>query len=332
MTQYLIEKLGESGEVLETFVFDTVISHSEQSDLSVTSNPVEDGSRVADHAILEPRTVTFTGVLVDYEAVDAIAFNIGGFQLPVELKAVKQGMGVLNKIRAGNFDFMDISAKDLLKDPRLSIYKDQAINTIRNVAPWLPTSVNAAVGIYSAAASASSLISKLPESVANLVEGAIPGMGKNTASLRIKNKYQQLLAMQRSGAVLRITTNLSTISPMLITSISPNTRKTTCVEVSITAQEFQIVSSQVIQKAPLTGGSAYMQSDKPSGGIGGRKKSGKGDDVDPSGSATDNVFVPDRTPDIGEQLRKTAAEAKYVKEQAGVHFGQALKRARGIVK
>lgn len=331
MTQYLIEKLGEDGEVLETFVFDTVVSHSEQSDLSVTSNPVEDGSRVADHAILEPRTVTFTGVLVDYEAVDAIAFNIGGFQLPVELKAVKQGMGVLNKIRAGNFDFMDISAKDLLKDPRLSIYKDQAVNTIRNVAPWLPTSVNSAAGIYSAAASASSLISNLPGSVANLVEGVIPGMGKNTASLRIKNKYQQLLAMQRSGAVLRVTTNLSTISPMLITSISPNTRKTTCVEVSITAQEFQIVSSQVIQKAPLTGGSAYIQSDK-SNDANGRKKSGKGDDVDPSGSSTGNVFVPDRTPDIGEQLRKTAAEAKYVKEQAGVHFGQALKRARGIVK
>ena len=326
MTQYLIEKLGEDGEVLETFVFDTVISHSEQSDLSVTSNPVEDGSRVADHAILEPRTVMFTGVLVDYDAVDATSFNVGGFQVPVEMQTIKDGFGALGKIREGNFDFMDISAKDLLRDPRLNIYKDQAVNTIRNIAPWLTTGIDSAIGVYSETGGF------VGSAAGDVFGDALKALGQNSASIRIKNKYQQLLAMQRSGAVLRITTNLSTISPMLITSISPNTRKTTCVEVSISAQEFQIVSSQVIQKAPLTGGSAYMQSDKPSGGSGGRKKSGKGDDVDPSGSATDNVFVPDRTPDIGEQLRKTAAEAKYVKEQAGVHFGQALKRARGIVK
>lgn len=38
--------------------------------LAITENPIEDGSVIADHAVLEPKEITIMGVVVDYDPKD----------------------------------------------------------------------------------------------------------------------------------------------------------------------------------------------------------------------------------------------------------------------
>ncbi|PVZ86703.1 hypothetical protein C9426_14905 [Serratia sp. S1B] len=48
------------------FMLDCVVIESHDSTLRLTENPVESGANIADHAVLEPKEITITGVMVGY--------------------------------------------------------------------------------------------------------------------------------------------------------------------------------------------------------------------------------------------------------------------------
>nr|WP_282564431.1 hypothetical protein [Providencia alcalifaciens] len=49
------------------FELDCTVSEDHSSSLRLTKNPVESGADIADHAILEPKVLTITGIVVGYE-------------------------------------------------------------------------------------------------------------------------------------------------------------------------------------------------------------------------------------------------------------------------
>jgi len=71
------DPLTDSGDENKTaFVIDCAISTEIQRSAQVTAHPIEDGSQVHDHIVLEPRKLTLTGLISNYP----IVAGIGGQQ------------------------------------------------------------------------------------------------------------------------------------------------------------------------------------------------------------------------------------------------------------
>ncbi|QXF35251.1 hypothetical protein CE143_20305 [Photorhabdus luminescens] len=87
------------------FQFDCVTIESHESSLRITENPIESGAAIADHAVLEPKEITITGIMVGYEppqySKDITGFDsdvIDTFPLPVEIRAqTKQAEAMINR-------------------------------------------------------------------------------------------------------------------------------------------------------------------------------------------------------------------------------------------
>ncbi|CAQ85188.1 MULTISPECIES: phage baseplate protein [Photorhabdus] len=87
------------------FQFDCVTVENHESSLRITENPVESGAAIADHAILEPKEITITGIMVSYEppqySKDITGFDsdvMDTFPLPVEIRAqTKQAEAMINR-------------------------------------------------------------------------------------------------------------------------------------------------------------------------------------------------------------------------------------------
>lgn len=93
------------------FILDCTVREEHASSLRLTKNPIESGADIADHAILEPKTLTVTGVVVGYEPPQNFK-NLTGFDtsvlddypLPLEISAnmkqaeamIEQYIGIAN--------------------------------------------------------------------------------------------------------------------------------------------------------------------------------------------------------------------------------------------
>ncbi|MGV8004334.1 hypothetical protein QPK14_20275 [Photorhabdus temperata subsp. temperata] len=108
------------------FQLDAVTVESHSSTLRLTENPIESGAAIADHAVLEPKEITVTGVMVGYEpprlVSDLMGFDssaIDSFPLPVEIRAMtKQSEALVSRY---------ISTVDAVVE-----------STSRSMAPFLP--------------------------------------------------------------------------------------------------------------------------------------------------------------------------------------------------
>lgn len=110
------------------FMLDCTVREEHTSSLRLTKNPVESGADIADHAILEPKSLTITGVVVGYEPPQHIK-NLLGFDtsildeypLPIEITAsVNQAEAIL-----GQYMSLGESVKD---------------KATKAIAPWYPNS------------------------------------------------------------------------------------------------------------------------------------------------------------------------------------------------
>ena len=109
------------------FVFDVTTGEVHDSKLRITKNPVESGADIADHAILEPKVITVTGVVVGYEPPnyskdiisDKFGFNVDDLPLPIDIK------GISNQVAST----IDRYVSDIIT------VKEEAQ---RILAPWLP--------------------------------------------------------------------------------------------------------------------------------------------------------------------------------------------------
>lgn len=51
------------------FKLDATTAEGHSAELAITDNPIESGATISDHAVLKPKTVTISGVVVGYEPV-----------------------------------------------------------------------------------------------------------------------------------------------------------------------------------------------------------------------------------------------------------------------
>lgn len=85
------------------FEFDCTIRESHTSSLRVTKNPVESGADIADHAVLEPKSLTITGKVVGYEPTNYFNQLLGldtdamdDYPLPLEISSsIRQAEAML---------------------------------------------------------------------------------------------------------------------------------------------------------------------------------------------------------------------------------------------
>lgn len=97
MFQSILNKSSKNTGLIisENFIFSFDINTSEQhsSTLKITENPIENGANIADHAVLEPKSITISGLVVGYEpnpiAVNNVSdFNFSDYPLAMPIKTV----------------------------------------------------------------------------------------------------------------------------------------------------------------------------------------------------------------------------------------------------
>lgn len=76
------------------FELDAVTVEGHESNMRLTENPVESRANIADHAILEPKEITVTGVMVGYEPPQHFKNMLGNdlafmdeYPIPIEIRA-----------------------------------------------------------------------------------------------------------------------------------------------------------------------------------------------------------------------------------------------------
>ena len=88
------------------FELDAVTVEGHESNLRLTENPVESGADIADHAILEPKEITITGIMVGYEPPQHFKNMLGNdlafmdaYPIPMEIRAhTRQAEAMYNMV------------------------------------------------------------------------------------------------------------------------------------------------------------------------------------------------------------------------------------------
>lgn len=109
-----------------SFTLDVTTVEMHDSTLTLTENPIESGANTADHAILNPRTITIVGTMVGYEpskafeqVASSMGYEVSDLPLPFELQGVtSQAISLVNRY-ASTFTYAVEESKRIL-------------------APWLP--------------------------------------------------------------------------------------------------------------------------------------------------------------------------------------------------
>lgn len=86
---------GTINSVAGLFIFDVITMERHSSGLRVTENPIETGSNISDHAVLEPKEITITGVMVAYNhkpqtVVNHAGFDFSDYPLPIDINPISE--------------------------------------------------------------------------------------------------------------------------------------------------------------------------------------------------------------------------------------------------
>lgn len=224
MFESILGKNGNSGMISGasgSFNFDIVTVENHTSTLRVTENPVETGSNISDHAVLEPKEITINGVMVGYNRPPKLSLNSFGFDLP---------------------DFplpFDVSP---IADQALEIAND-----------FVGMGLSGSAG-----------------QVINIAADFLPNFQTPLADFsggdRIKNAFDNLLALQRSGEPVTVTTHSKQYENMMITSIVFDQDKEFSGEFSITFREIFIVESKIGSGLSVPGSNMPKQTSKGNAG------------------------------------------------------------------
>ena len=208
---------GSSG----SFNFDVVTIESHESNLRVTENPIETGSNISDHAVLEPKRVTINGVMVGYNrppklSSRSVGFDFPEFPLPFDVSPIT--------------DFALDKAND-----------------------FMGNALSGAVG---------KVINVAAEFLPNF---QIP-LADFSGGDRVRNAFDNLLSLQRSGEPVTIATHSKQYENMMIVSIVFDQDKEFSGEFSITAREIFIVESKIGSGLSVEGSDMPKQTAKGNAG------------------------------------------------------------------
>lgn len=205
-----------------TFVLDAVVGEGHTSTLRISDNPVESGAVVADHAALEPKTVTIEGVLVDYDPGGAQAVGTGA-------PGVRPRDAFLNDVPLPSTLTPRTRAAQGYTRRMLTSYQSGAEASswdtgVRELAPWLP--------------------------------GLPPAKGKDSSGggSRLQALYEALLTLQKSGETVDIQTGLRLYTSMLLPMVSAHQDRDGSLIVSITAREIMVVASKRVAGVSMGSG------------------------------------------------------------------------------
>lgn len=208
---------GESG----SFNFDVVTIESHTSSLRVTENPIETGSNISDHAVLEPKEITINGVMVAYNrppnfSSRSLGLSFPEFPLPFDVSPVV----------------------------------DKALDVANDFA--------------------GSLMSGASGQIINIAAEFLPNFQTPLADFsggdRVKNAFDNILSLQRSGTLVTLTTYSKQYENMMITSISFNQDKEFSGEFSLTLREIFIVESKIGAGLVVEGSDMPAQTSKGNAG------------------------------------------------------------------
>lgn len=211
---------------------DAVTKESHVAALKVTSNPVESGALIADHAILQPKTITITGVIVDYvppTQTDTFGLDAGAL--------IRGGIGFLDDILAGTVT--NITEQTAARAGQLlgsSGVSASLTGSVRALAPWLPDFV--------------SLLTS----------------DKSSSGQRIGLIYRQLLALQKAGETFEIQTGSHLYRNMVMENLTMEQTMDGVATVAITGKEVLIVSTGILSgvDVPVLGDSVSGRADTQS--------------------------------------------------------------------
>lgn len=180
--------LTEAGS---TFTLDATTAENHARTLKPTSNPVESGAVISDHAILQPATLTLSGVMVDVNPAKSTLKKLAGaLQTYIDNPDFIDDIsipGTLKSITNQTVEFVNRSI-DLVATTASSLFNGESSEQ-RALAPWLPT--------------------LFPVGTVDFSEG----------KLRIAQAYDQLFAIQKSGLPVVVVTSTALYRSMVITSI-----------------------------------------------------------------------------------------------------------------
>ena len=209
---------GVISSALGKLFLDNVVEESHQSELVTTDNPVENGSTVSDHSFLKPKTVTIRGIIVNYEPATRDIEYIGKVPVPAP-------ESIVNAVISDNYQPLTEDVQRIVSN-KLSVLSSSS-SVARKLAPWLPGGVSNAFDLT----------------------------GGSTGN-RIATQLESLEELQRSGALINITTEAKSYVDMQITSLASITKKNTLLEVVIGAKQLIISAPQTVTATGLTGGEA----------------------------------------------------------------------------
>ncbi|MGE9550440.1 phage baseplate protein [Erwinia amylovora] len=217
-----------------TFVFDVVTEESHHSELKVTDNPVESGSQISDHAILTPRPIEFSGIMVDFDASDTL-FN----QIAEE-----------NYVREPDFI-------DSVPIPGLKNMTTQAVSLANRVIDQVASAASSVVGGASGQRALAPWLPGLTSDSTDL----------SSSDQRVSDALKALRSIQQSAEPISITTQTASYDQCLILNVDVKFTRTGSAEFSLKCREIFITTTQTASglKVPSqskTGGRTTKQAAK----------------------------------------------------------------------
>lgn len=197
--------------------FDAVTSEDHTSELSITENPIESGAAIADHAVVQPKSVTIVGVVVDHQNASLLE--------SLDFPYIRGATDFLNSlpfpVPIANQTLQTIAKAERIASQALGMLSvaSDALDSVRAIAPWLPDF------------------------------GLGELLGDFTGSEKVKKCYADLLKTQKSGETINVQTGIQLYENMLLQSIGVSQTQDGSATFTITCREVFIVETQAVKKS-----------------------------------------------------------------------------------
>lgn len=195
-----------------TVTLDVTTDESHDSTMKVTENPVESGAVIADHAVLEPRTLHIRGTMVDWQQ-QAVNVATSIENAPREDRDFLDAMALpagVNSFTAGTL----VQTRRLGNPADYSQTLVQISGAQRALAPWLPNFAPA------------------------------DSLDMSTGTKRVEQVFDALRSVQKSADPVSIVTGSQSYENMLLTAVSMFQRWDGWAEIRIEAHEIFIVETR----------------------------------------------------------------------------------------
>lgn len=205
-----------SNRAIGEITFDAVTNEDHQSELSITENPIESGASIADHAVVQPKSITITGVMVDHNHQSSPLEQL-------DVPYIRGTLDFLNKVPLP-VSIVNQTTQTIARANRvlsqvqgIASTVNDAVDSVRALAPWLP-------------------------------DFGLDGLlSTSDGDGRVQKCYADLLSCQKNGKTINVQTGLKLYENMLINSISVTQSQDGTATFTIACREIFIVDTSTVK-------------------------------------------------------------------------------------